>query len=177
MSIMEALITLNDRNAKNSVTDKAIRDISLRRLDYSKFKTYKELQKYVIENNSKIHTKAQADKFIREKMPKESYFQKKILDWIKKNIPDAVVWKEAAGAYSRQGIPDITCIVDGKYYGFEVKRPFIGVLSKIQEQTIKALRKAGAVAEVVSSEKEVEAIIKRNICIVQGVKDERGITD
>ena len=49
MSIMEALITLNDRNAKNSVTDKAIRDISLRRLDYSKFKTYKELQKYVIE--------------------------------------------------------------------------------------------------------------------------------
>ena len=75
---MEVLITLNDRNAKNSVTDKAIRDISLRRLDYSKFKTYKELQKYVIENNSKIHTKAQADKFIREKMPKESYFQKKM---------------------------------------------------------------------------------------------------
>lgn len=170
-------ITLNDRNAKNSVTDKAIRDISLRKLDYSKFKTYKELQKYVIENNSKIHTKAQADKFIRENMPKESYFQKKILDWIKNNIPDAVAWKEAAGAYSRQGIPDITCIVDGKYYGFEVKRPFIGVLSKIQEQTIKALRKAGAVAEVVSSEKEVEAIIKRNICIVQVVKDERGLID
>ncbi len=156
----KGVITLNDRNAKNAVTDKAIRDISLRRLDYNKFKTYKELQEYIIENNSKIHTKAQADKFIREKMPKESYFQKKILDWIKKNIPDAVVWKEAAGAYSRQGIPDITCIVDGKYYGFEVKRPFIGVLSKIQEQTIKALREAGAVAEVVSSEKEVEAILK-----------------
>lgn len=129
------------------------------RLDYTKFKTYEELQEYTIAHNRKIHTKAQADEFIREKMPKESYFQKKILDWIKDNVPNAVAWKEAAGPYSRQGIPDITCVVNGRYYGFEVKRPFIGVLSKIQEQTIMQLRKAGAVAEVVSSEKEVAAIL------------------
>lgn len=129
------------------------------RLDYTKFKTYEELQEYTIAHNRKIHTKAQADEFIREKMPKESYFQKKILDWIKDNVPNAVAWKEAAGPYSRQGIPDITCVVNGRYYGFEVKRPFIGVLSKIQEQTIKQLRKAGAVAEVVSSEKEVATIL------------------
>ena len=93
-------------------------------------------------NNDNNCTREAADKFIREKMPKESYFQKKILDWIKDNAPNAIAWKEAAGPYSRQGIPDITCIINGRYYGFEVKRPFIVVLSKMQEQTIKQIRKA-----------------------------------
>ena len=118
-----------------------------------------ELQDYTIEHNKGISTREAADKFIREKMPKESYFQKKILDWIKDNAPNAIAWKEAAGPYSRQGIPDITCIINGRYYGFEVKRPFIGVLSKMQEQTIKQIRKAGGRAWVVTSEKEVAEIL------------------
>ena len=67
--------------------------------------------------------------------------------------------REAAGPYSRQGIPDITCIINGRYYGFEVKRPFIGVLSKMQEQTIKQIRRAGGRAWVVTSEKEVAEIL------------------
>lgn len=154
---------MNSKNAEgyaDPTAGEAIGNVSRGgKLDYTKFKTYEELQEYTIEHNRKITTKAEADKFIREKMPKESHFQKKIIDWIKENIPNAVVWKETAGPYSRQGIPDITCIVNGKYYGFEVKRPFIGVLSKIQEQTIKELRKAGAVAEVVTSEKEVAKIL------------------
>lgn len=154
---------MNSKNAEgyaDPTVGEAIGNVSRGgKLDYTKFKTYEELQEYTIEHNRKITTKAEADKFIREKMPKESHFQKKIIDWIKENVPNAVVWKEAAGPYSRQGIPDITCIVNGKYYGFEVKRPFIGVLSKIQEQTIKELRKAGAVAEVVTSEKEVAKIL------------------
>lgn len=129
------------------------------KLDYTSFISYEELQDYTIEHNKNIHTREAADKFIREKMPKESYFQKKILDWIKDNAPNAIAWKEAAGPYSRQGIPDITCIINGRYYGFEVKRPFIGVLSKIQEQTIKQIRRAGGRAEVVTSEKEVAEIL------------------
>jgi VRR-NUC domain protein len=136
--------------------------------DYSEFKTYDDLIRYTMACNPRLKTRYEADKYIRDKMPKESYFQKKIIKWIKKNIPQAVVWKEAAGAYSRQGIPDITCIVGGRYYGFEVKRPFIGVLSKIQEQTINELRKAGAVAEVVTSEKEVEKIL---LHAIKEVKD------
>lgn len=96
------------------------------KLDYTSFRTYEELQDYTIKHNKGINTREAADKFIREKMPKESYFQKKILDWIKDNAPNAIAWKEAAGPYSRQGIPDITCIINGRYYGFEVKRPFIG---------------------------------------------------
>ena len=92
-------------------------------------------------------------------MPKESYFQKKIIEWIEGNVKNCIVWKEAAGPYSRQGIPDITCIVDGKYYGFEVKRPFFGKISKIQEQTIKAINENGGRAYVVTSVEEVARIL------------------
>lgn len=162
-----ALITTKGGNYRRIVTltdelaaEEAIRHVMRGgKLDYTSFRTYEELQDYTIEHNKGISTREAADKFIREKMPKESYFQKKILDWIKDNAPNAIAWKEAAGPYSRQGIPDITCIINGRYYGFEVKRPFIGVLSKMQEQTIKQIRRAGGRAEVVTSEKEVAEIL------------------
>lgn len=162
-----ALITTKGGNYRRIVTltdelaaEEAIRHVMRGgKLDYTSFRTYEELQDYTIEHNKGISTREAADKFIREKMPKESYFQKKILDWIKDNAPNAIAWKEAAGPYSRQGIPDITCIINGRYYGFEVKRPFIGVLSKMQEQTIKQIRKAGGRAWVVTSEKEVAEIL------------------
>ena len=95
------------------------------KLDYSKFNTYEELISYMLEKKPSLKTKDKVKKYIREHMPKESYFQKKIMDWIANNIPSCIVWKEAAGPYSRQGLPDITCIVNGRYYGFEVKRPFV----------------------------------------------------
>lgn len=162
-----ALITTKGGNYRRIVTltdelaaEEAIRHVMRGgKLDYTSFRTYEELQDYTIEHNKGISTREAADKFIREKMPKESYFQKKILDWIKDNAPNAIAWKEAAGPYSRQGIPDITCVINGRYYGFEVKRPFIGVLSKMQEQTIKQIRKAGGRAWVVTSEKEVAEIL------------------
>lgn len=155
--------TMTAKNAEgypDPTAEEAIRHVMRGgKLDYTSFRTYEELQDYTIEHNKGISTREAADKFIREKMPKESYFQKKILDWIKDNAPNAIAWKEAAGPYSRQGIPDITCIINGRYYGFEVKRPFIGVLSKMQEQTIKQIRRAGGRAEVVTSEKEVAEIL------------------
>lgn len=155
--------TMTAKNAEgypDPTAEEAIRHVMRGgKLDYTSFRTYEELQDYTIEHNKGISTREAADKFIREKMPKESHFQKKILDWIKDNAPNAIAWKEAAGPYSRQGIPDITCIINGRYYGFEVKRPFIGVLSKMQEQTIKQIRKAGGRAWVVTSEKEVAEIL------------------
>ncbi len=72
------------------------------KLDYTSFRTYEELQDYTIEHNKGISTREAADKFIREKMPKESYFQKKILDWIKDNAPNAIAWKEAASYSDRE---------------------------------------------------------------------------
>ena len=67
----------------------------------------------------------------------------------------------AAGPYSRQGIPDVCAVINGRYYGFEVKRPLIGVLSAIQEQTIRQIKAAGGRAYVVSFPAEVTEILKK----------------
>ena len=101
--------------------------------------------------------------YLQEHLPRESYYQKKIIDFLKKTYPTAFVWKEAAGPYSRQGIPDVSAIIDGRYYGFEVKRPYYGVLSKIQRQTIEKIRVAGGVAEVVTFPHEVQAIVEEHL--------------
>lgn len=132
------------------------------KLDYTKFSSYDELKDYIMQRY-KIKTRYKAEVYIREHMPKESYFQKQIMDWINKNIPNAVVWKEAAGPYSTSGIPDITCIIRGEYYGFEVKRPFIGITSKIQRETIELINRSGGRAYVVTFVKEVAEILKDEI--------------
>ena len=131
----------------------------MKRLD--SFQTKSEAIAYIQENVSGCENRKLAEKYLIEKLPKESYYQEKIISFLKKNYPEGVVWKETAGAYSRRGIPDITFILDGRYYGFEVKRPFLGVLSLLQEQTIKKLREAGAVAEVVTFPEEVQKIIEK----------------
>lgn len=126
------------------------------------FQTKEEALAYIQENVYGCAQRTQAEKYLREKLPRESYYQDKIISFLKKNYPQGAVWKEAAGAYSRQGIPDVTFILDGRYYGFEVKRPFLGVLSRIQEQTIKKIRAAGGIAEVVTFPEEVMKIVEGN---------------
>ena len=81
---------------------------------------------------------------------KESFYQATIIRWLKGQYPDAFVWKAQAGPYCRQGIPDICAIINGHFFGFEVKRPELGRLSKIQEQAIKKINAAGGTAAVVS---------------------------
>lgn len=90
---------------------------------------------------------------------KESFYQAKIIRWLKGQYPDAFVWKAQAGPYCRQGIPDICAIINGHFFGFEVKRPEVGRLSKIQEQTIKEINAAGGTAAVVSFPEQVQKII------------------
>lgn len=102
---------------------------------------------------------ADFDKLMRKALPKENYYQTAVMKWIQEAYPSAFVWKAAAGPYSRQGIPDVCAIIDGRFYGFEIKRPFIGELSKIQEETIKAIRAAGGVAAVVSFPEQAKKVI------------------
>lgn len=101
-----------------------------------------------------------AEKYLQDHVPKESAYQKKIIDYVKKAYPAAFVWKEAAGEYSRQGIPDVSAIIDGRYFGFEVKRPYFGKLSAIQEQTIKRIRQAGGIAGVCIFPEDAERLIQ-----------------
>lgn len=130
----------------------------MKRLD--QFETKAEAIQYIKDNVYGCATTKFAEQYLTQHLPKESYYQEKIIKFIQATYPDAVVWKEAAGPYSRQGIPDVTAIINGRYFGFEVKRPFVGVLSKIQEQMIKKIRKAGGVAEVVTYPKDVAKVIE-----------------
>ena len=57
---------------------------------------------------------------------KESFYQAKIIRWLKEQYPGAFVWKAQAGPYCRQGIPDICAIINGHFFGLEVKRPEVG---------------------------------------------------
>lgn len=155
------MVMKNSEGYPDPTVDKVFRSLchTNGRLDYSKFRNYEELTNYMLSRKPGLKTKENADRYIREHMPKESYFQRKIIEWINSNVPNCIVWKEAAGPYSRQGLPDITCIVNGRYYGFEVKRPFIGKLSEIQRQTIANIRAAGGQAYVVSFHVDVAKIL------------------
>lgn len=126
------------------------------RLD--RFKNKIEALKWVKKNKG-IKTNGEAEKYLRLNLPKESYYQSKIITFLRKTYPDAFVWKEAAGPYSRAGIPDISMVLKGKFYAFEVKRPFVGVVSEIQAKTIEKLKKAGAVAGVVTFIEDVKKLI------------------
>lgn len=105
-------------------------------------------------------TVKQVDEYLHSHLPKESCYQRKIMEAIRAAYPKAFVWKAAAGFYSPGGIPDICAVIDGRYFGFEVKRPFIGVPSKIQEQTIKKIREAGGAASIVYFPEDARKIIE-----------------
>lgn len=131
-------------------------------IKFEDFKTKEELISYLkTAKDISCQTTKQAEKYIAEHLPKESYYQKKIMETIRELFPSAFVWKAAAGPYGRGGIPDICAIINGKYYGFEVKRPFIGAPTKLQLQTIKKIQAAGGRAYVVSWPVEVERILRR----------------
>ena len=133
-------------------------------IDFEQFKTKAEVIKYLkTTNDISCRTTTEAEKYLRAHLPKESYYQDKIIKHIRELIPSAFVWKAAAGPYSRQGIPDVCAIVNGRYYSFEVKRPFIGVLSRIQERTIMQIRAAGGKAYVVTYPSEVAKILQEEI--------------
>ena len=128
------------------------------RLD--QFPSKDEVITYIQQNIYGCANVKHAEKYLREHLPKESYYQDKIIKFLKEAYPKAFVWKETIGAYGRQGIPDVCAVIDGQYFGFEVKRPYIGVLSKIQEQTIRQIQEAGGVAAVVSFPEEVRKIVE-----------------
>ncbi len=92
---------------------------------------------------------------------KESYYQTRIIRYLRTTYPAAFIWKAAAGPYSQGGIPDICAIIEGHFFGFEVKRPELGRLSKLQEQTIKAINNAGGTAAVVSFPAQVQEVIDK----------------
>ncbi len=129
------------------------------RLD--EFKTKMEAIDYIV--SEKKCTRAQAEKYLMKEIPKESYYQTKIIKYLRANYPQALIWKAAAGAYSYCGIPDICMVYGGRYFGLEVKRPFVGKISPIQLQTIRKIREAGGIAGIVTSIEEVKDLIQEGL--------------
>lgn len=97
-----------------------------------------------------IKNKKKAMSELRKLIKSEGYYQGKIKDQLKKRYPGAFIRKIAQGAYSEGGMPDILMIKDGHYFGFEVKRPVVGIRSKLQEETVRLIRAAGGTAEFVT---------------------------
>lgn len=116
------------------------------------------IKRYMQENG--IKRKSDAMAILREEIPKEQYYQKKIMEGIKKEYPNAFMVKIAQGAYSQGGLPDILVIYKGNYFGFEVKRPCVGIRSNLQKFTIQKIREAGGTAEFVRWPEEAIKIIK-----------------
>ena len=97
----------------------------------------------------KITTKQKALSELRKLIKKEGYYQSEIKEALKKKYPDAFVVKISQGAYSEGGIPDVLMIKDGHYFGFEVKRPVVGIRSKLQEEPVRKIQAAGGTATFV----------------------------
>lgn len=104
--------------------------------------------------------KTAAKALMRKEIPEEGYFQKKIKEAVKKRYPSCYIVKIAQGAYSEGGIPDIMVILEGHYFGFEVKRPVFGEPSELQKQAIKKINAAGGTAAVVIWPEEAIKIIE-----------------
>lgn len=123
------------------------------------FESKEEALSYIIERGHAVNRK-EAEKYLQDHVPKESHYQEKIMKFIKYTYPESFVWKAAAGPYSQRGIPDICAVINGRFFGFEVKRPYFGVLSIMQEKTIERIRKVGGIAAVVTFPDEVKKIIE-----------------
>lgn len=104
-------------------------------------------------------TKKEALAMCRKAVPKEAYFQKKVINGLKKQFPDAYIAKIAQGMYSQGGIPDVLCVLDGHYFGFEIKRPIFGNVSKLQGAAIEKIKNAGGTAGIVTYPEEAAEII------------------
>ena len=105
-------------------------------------------------------TAAQFNKIMHDLLPLEQAYQTEVIEYIK-TIPGAFVWKATAGPYSRQGIPDICAVIDGHFFGFEIKRPYIGIATRIQQQTLQEIRKAGGTAAVISFREQAKEVIDK----------------
>lgn len=120
-------------------------------------------EKFIISfmESKSIKNKKKALSELRKLIKSEGYYQGKIKDQLKKKYPGAFVRKIAQGAYSEGGTPDILMVKDGHYFGFEVKRPVVGIRSKLQEETVRLIRAAGGTAEFVTWPEEAIAEVER----------------
>ncbi len=67
-------------------------------------------------------------------------------------------WKTTGSVFGKSGLPDLMVVIEGRLIALEVKRPGKAA-TRLQQHRMEQLRKAGAVAEVVTGWPEVAALI------------------
>ena len=131
---------------------------------FERFPTTEELAAHLAAHPEK-YGKVSVSQFIKDHLPKEAIFQAKIIKALQGwrsdgNIdPHTVVLKQSAGVYNRNGLPDVMAIIQGKLFGFEIKRPYIGKATALQQKTIKELIAAGASAAVICHPEQARQLI------------------
>ena len=90
-------------------------------------------------------------------IPLEKTITNNILKYLN-GLPDCRARKIPGGMYGG-GWPDILCVYLGKAIFFEVKRPEVGRLTDLQKKELESWREVRADAFVVTSVKEVLAIM------------------
>jgi Holliday junction resolvase len=64
-------------------------------------------------------------------------------------------WKTTGSVFGKSGLPDLMVVIEGRLIALEVKRPGKAA-TRLQKHRMEQLRKAGAVAEVVTGWPEAE---------------------
>jgi len=90
----------------------------------------------------------------------EKDIQSKIKRFLEKK--GAYTIKYHGGIYSQAGTPDLLVCYNGKFIGIEVKNEH-GKVTPLQNDNLKAIKKAGGIAIVARSVRDVERIIKDGI--------------
>jgi hypothetical protein len=75
-----------------------------------------------------------------------------------KTVDNCFFWKEHGGQYGQGGLPDIIACIGGRFAAFEVKTDK-GKTTALQEITLRKIREAGGVAELVRSVEDVRRVI------------------
>lgn len=96
---------------------------------------------------------------MNDKNIKEKSITNAILKYLR-SLDNCFCWKEHGGMYGTAGIPDIICCLNSRFIGIEVKKPD-GKVSKLQEVTLRKIKKASGIAIVAYSVDDVKAIVDK----------------
>lgn len=113
--------------------------------DYRGYETLDELLlDYIATGRAK--NKTEARRLALREIPKESYYQGRILRMLETEFQDGRWRKNAAGIGQVGGEPDILGCCHGLFVAVECKRPLVGVESELQKKAVREIRQAGGFA-------------------------------
>ena len=121
--------------------------------------------------------KSSAGKYIRKKVPVESYYQDKIMESLRQRAEAEglkhKICKVSQGPYSQDGISDVLAIIGGVSFAVEVKRPLLGKVTKLQQEFIDDAIDAGGVGCVAIYPEDLDEIWAKAAEIRGNRNDER----